>query len=51
VRYPAKVLALISPRFSSGLISYGATIGGTVKGSDGAPYEGAFVQAQTPRPT
>ena len=46
MRYPAKVLALISLVFLVGSISYGATIGGTVKGSDGAPYQGAFVQAQ-----
>jgi len=26
--------------------SYGATVTGTVKGPDGAPFEGAFVQAQ-----
>ena len=25
--------------------SYGATITGTLKGPDGAPFEGAFVQA------
>jgi virginiamycin B lyase len=34
------LLFLVSP------LCYGATISGTVKGPDGAPYEGAFVQAQ-----
>ena len=29
-----------------GSASYGATVTGTVKGTDGAPFRGAFVEAQ-----
>jgi hypothetical protein len=32
--------------FSLSSLAYGATITGTVKGPDGAPFEGAFVAAQ-----
>ena len=40
-KIPALVLFLaVAP------VSYGATVSGTVKGPDGAPFEGAFVQAQ-----
>ena len=31
-------------------LCYAATISGTVKGPDGAPFEGAFVQAPIRRP-
>ena len=37
---------LLSILFCLASISYGATVTGTVKGPDGAPFEGAFVQAR-----
>ena len=37
---------LLSILFCLVSISYGATVTGTVKGPDGAPFEGAFVQAR-----
>jgi virginiamycin B lyase len=41
-----RLLALMSAIVFLGSITHGATISGTVKGADGAPYEGAFIQAQ-----
>ncbi len=41
-----KLFALLSAIVLLGTISQSATITGTVKGVDGAPYQGAFVQAQ-----
>jgi virginiamycin B lyase len=41
-----KILSLLALLTFAGPLCYGATIAGTVKGPDGAPFEGAFVQAQ-----
>src|SRR5229473_6439635 len=41
-----KVLALLSLIALLGSACYGATITGTVNGVDGAPFQGAFVEAQ-----
>src|SRR5258708_23339754 len=41
-----KFLALAGLVAFFGSVCYAATITGTVKGPDGAPFEGAFVQAQ-----
>ena len=41
-----KILALISVIVFLGRACYGATITGTVNGADGAPFQGAFVEAQ-----
>jgi virginiamycin B lyase len=41
-----KVLTLLSLIALLGSASYAATIAGTVRGVDGAPFQGAFVQAQ-----
>ncbi len=41
-----KLLALVSATVFLGSVSKSATITGTVKGVDGAPFQGAFVQAQ-----
>ena len=41
-----KSLAFVCSLVMSASISYSATVSGTVKGPDGAPFEGAFVQAQ-----
>jgi len=38
--------AFIGVILTAGSLCYGATITGTVKGSDGGPFVGAFVQAQ-----
>src|ERR1700687_6001334 len=46
MRLHRKFLALISLVVFFGSACYAATIRGTVKGPDGAPFEGAFVQAQ-----
>jgi virginiamycin B lyase len=46
MRLPTKFLALLSSVILFGSACYAATITGTVKGPDGAPFEGAFVQAQ-----
>src|SRR6202171_2581359 len=46
MRLQQKFLALISLVVYFGSACYAATITGTVKGPDGAPFEGAFVQAQ-----
>jgi len=45
-KFLATVLALISSVIVCGPAGYAATITGTVKGPDGAPVEGVFVQAQ-----
>jgi virginiamycin B lyase len=39
-------LALMGMSLLLGASCYGATLSGTVKGPDGAPFEGAFVEAQ-----
>src|SRR6202158_4411700 len=41
-----KILALMSAMIFLVTFAHGATITGTVKGPDGAPFKGAFVQAQ-----
>src|SRR5258708_34809703 len=46
MRLQRNFTALISLAFFFGSSCYAATITGTVKGPDGAPFEGAFVQAQ-----
>src|SRR6202158_5008053 len=46
MRLHTKFLALVRLIVFLGPASYAATITGTVKGPDGAPFEGAFVQAQ-----
>lgn len=46
MRSHLKLLALICAAVLFGSIAQSATITGTVKGSDGAPFQGAFVQAQ-----
>jgi virginiamycin B lyase len=42
----SRFLALMSAIVLLGSVCYGATISGTVKGVDGAPFQGAFVEAQ-----
>jgi len=46
LRLQSKVLALTGLICFFGSASYGATIRGTVRGADGAPFQGAFVEAQ-----
>src|SRR6267143_2001729 len=46
MRLRSKLLPLIGLIILFGPACYTATITGTVKGPDGAPFEGAFVQAQ-----
>jgi virginiamycin B lyase len=46
MRVQSKLLALIASVILFGSAGYSATITGTVKGPDGTPFEGAFVQAQ-----
>jgi hypothetical protein len=46
MRRQSKLLALISLVIFFGSACYGATLTGTVKGPDGAPFEGVFVQAR-----
>jgi virginiamycin B lyase len=46
VGFALKLLALTGLVVSIGAASYGATVRGTVRGPDGAPFTGAFVQAQ-----
>src|SRR5882762_1922246 len=46
MRLLRNLLALIILVIFFGSACYAATITGTVKGPDGAPFEGAFVQAQ-----
>src|SRR6266700_1743975 len=41
-----KILGLLSAFVFFTSFAYGATIAGSVKGPDGAPFKGAFVQAQ-----
>jgi hypothetical protein len=41
-----KLLGMITLAVALGPVSYGATISGTVNGADGAPFQGAFVEAQ-----
>src|SRR6202049_2327177 len=41
-----RILALLSATVFFTSFAYGATIAGSVKGPDGAPFKGAFVQAQ-----
>src|SRR6202049_3055069 len=42
----SKILGLMSAMIFLAAFAHGATITGTVKGPDGAPFKGAFVQAQ-----
>ncbi len=42
----SRLLSLISLLVFCGSVCYGATITGTVKGTEGAPFQGAFVEAQ-----
>src|ERR1700688_4229912 len=42
----SKLLALVSATILIPSFAHGATITGTVKGPDGAPFKGAFVEAQ-----
>src|ERR1700681_4796236 len=46
MRLRTKFLALLSSVILFGSACYAASIAGSVKGPDGAPFEGAFVQAQ-----
>lgn len=46
MRSRSRFLVLIAFIGSLGSICYGATVAGTVKGPDGAPFQGAFVEAQ-----
>jgi virginiamycin B lyase len=46
MRVQTKVLARLSVIFFLSSVCYGATITGTVKGADGASFQGAFVEAQ-----
>jgi virginiamycin B lyase len=46
MRSRCQLLALAGAFLSLGTICYGATVTGTVKGPDGTPFEGAFVQAR-----
>ncbi len=46
MRPATKVLSLAGLIFSLASMVYGATISGTVKGPDGKPFKGAFVEAQ-----
>lgn len=41
-----KTVVLLAFVFSVASVAFGATVTGTVKGPDGAPFEGAFVQAR-----
>jgi hypothetical protein len=49
MRSACKTLSIAISIVFSASIAFGATITGTVKGPDGAPFEGAFVQAQNAR--
>ena len=44
-----RLLALMSTTVLFGSVTYSASITGTVKGVDGAPFQGAFVEAQNNR--
>src|SRR5580704_6233759 len=46
MRSQSKILALIGVIVFSATAGYAATIAGTVNGADGAPFQGAFVEAQ-----
>src|SRR5438105_1818623 len=46
MRSGSKWMSLMTLVLSFSATSFGATIAGIVKGPDGAPFEGAFVQAQ-----
>jgi virginiamycin B lyase len=46
LRPPNKFLVLLGFTLLLGSVCYGATVTGTVKGPDGAPFQGAFVEAQ-----
>jgi len=46
MRSQRRFLSLPGLLFLAALGSYGATITGTVKGTEGAPFQGAFVEAQ-----
>src|ERR1700676_724990 len=46
MRQRFKLLALMCAITLLGSVCYGATISGTVKGVDEAPFQGAFVEAQ-----
>jgi len=46
MRYQTRIPALLGFALYMAASCYGATVSGTVKGPDGAPVEGAFVQAQ-----
>src|SRR6202790_3865145 len=46
MRFHTRFLTLCSAVVFLGSACYGATITGTVKGADGAPFQGAFVEAQ-----
>src|SRR5450755_1477545 len=41
-----RMLAMMGAGFLLASSAYGATVTGTVKGPDGAPFRGAFVQAR-----
>ncbi len=46
MRLARNVLALSGLIFSLATFVHGATISGSVKGPDGKPFKGAFVEAQ-----
>ena len=46
MRSQSKFVAILGLALYLAASCYGATVSGTVKGPDGAPVEGAFVQAQ-----
>src|SRR5512135_2993208 len=46
MRSQSKIMALAGLALFIAASCYGATVSGTLKGPDGAPVEGAFVQAQ-----
>ena len=46
MRPACKSAVLVALLFSLASIAYGAAISGTVKGPDGKPFKGAFVEAQ-----
>jgi virginiamycin B lyase len=46
VQLTSRILGLLSGFVFACSVSYGATVTGTVKGPDGSPFMGAFVQAQ-----
>jgi virginiamycin B lyase len=41
-----KILVALVIGFAAASVTFGATVSGTVKGPEGAPFKGAFVQAQ-----